>query len=163
LDFKFNEHTSVSPDALGRLNDLDLMQVLRDEMLTDESIARHPAGRHRWESRGVKPPYFIRDVEGRPCSFGHLEITYEVRERHYFGYLSEVDDVLFLHDEAQKKATLLLPAESLTFNYKDRFAEFSRVQDLPVRPRLTFSAVVTPPPDSFRLGVGSIRQLPRTS
>ncbi len=116
LDFEFKEHTSVALDALGRLNDLDLIQVLRDEMLTDPSIARHPAGRHRWQSKGVKPPYFIRDVEGRPCRFGHLEITYEVRERHYFGYLSEVDDVLFLHDEAQKKATLLLPAETLKFD-----------------------------------------------
>jgi hypothetical protein len=159
FEFEFKEHTSVAPDALRRLNDLDFLQVLRNELLTEESIARHPSGRHAWQSDAVKPPYFIRDVQGRPCTFGSLEVTYEVREKHYFGYLGAVDGVLLLHDQAQKRATLLLPAEALNFDYGRRFVEFSRVDDLPVLPSVSLTAVVTPDPESFDFGAPMIQPL----
>jgi hypothetical protein len=149
---QFGAATTVMTDAIWKVNDLDVRRLMRDEMLQDPWAAERVAGRHTWQAKELKPPYFIRDVEGRAWEFEHLTLTYEVEERHFFGYLSEVDDVIHLWDEVEKKSSVFLPAEIVAFDYPSRFAQFSRVEDLPVKPKLSFPAVVLPDSNSLTIG-----------
>jgi hypothetical protein len=152
VTMQFAEATRVMPDAIWHVNDLDVLRLMRDEMLNDPWLARRIAGRHRWEAKDLRPPYFIRDVYGRRWEFDDISFSYAVEERHFFGYLSQVDGVLHLRDEIEKKSSFFLPAELVDFDYLSRFTQFGRVEDLPVKPKVSFPAVVLQEPTGLTFG-----------
>jgi hypothetical protein len=93
-------HTRVDRTAIWHLNDLDLRRLLRDEILKDPS--RRQVGRHIWQAEGLEPPWFIRDVNGRAMQLDDLQLSYEVQEKHFFGYLGALDEVLYLRDDIER-------------------------------------------------------------
>jgi hypothetical protein len=90
-------------------------------------------------------PYFIRDVEGdRLEVLGTPELTYALRARHYFGYLSDLETILYLSDELNEREQALMPAEAVKVGYEARFALYDGPAAFPVLPMLSASVVQVP-------------------
>jgi hypothetical protein len=137
--------TTITQAAILRLNDVDLPMLLRDELLQNPSLTES-AGRHTWTPAGLGPPWFIRDVTGKAWSSDELTIDYGVAEDFYFGYLSDLDKVLYLHDvtTSGSNARFLVPAEKLLLDYQDRFVKYSSTKQIPVEPRIRADVVLAP-------------------
>lgn len=162
LTFKTeSEPTQVEQVAVTKVNDLDIPKLLRDSVLNSENPDGLLAGPNEWDaSDAISEPYFIRDVRGEK-----LEITepprfiYRLRETFYFGYLSDLDDVMYLYDEQKDEEQVLLPAESLTFGYRERFARFDSPVAHPVEPSLSATAVAVPSDDQMPTLSTAVRRI----
>lgn len=137
--------TSIEKMAFVRLNDEDLPTLLREELLDDPQVFGKVGGRHEWDASALAPPYFIRDAAGNKWELAAAPaISYSLRERHYFGYLSDLETIMFLHDEVKDESQVLMPAEALTFGYDKWFSQFDGPEQFPVKPELTVAVLVLP-------------------
>ena len=133
-------------DAIFHANDRNIAEMLRAELLQDPTISERTRGRHTWRPDPPDEGWYIRDVEGQEYALQGFEISYELQETHFFGYLAELEKVMYLYDVTHDQARVLVPAEALFIDYAARFASFDDPAKLPVAPLLTVSAVVLPDP-----------------
>jgi hypothetical protein len=134
---------SIDPLAILRLNDGDLAEGVREQVLQDPPPATRASGRQIWQPAGsLIPPWFIRDVNDKAWYFDDLEISYALTEHHFFGYLRDLETVMHLRNEANEDANVLLPAEALRFDYATDFARFDSAEDLPVEPSISVGVAV---------------------
>ena len=141
---------SIDRRAILRLNDGDLADSLRAQLLEEQAPVTDATGRHIWRPAGsLAPPWFIRDVNDKAWYFDGLEISYALTEHHFFGYLRDLETVLFLRHEVGEGSNVLLPAESLSFDYTKNFARFDSAADLPAEPLISVGVAVLADDDAF--------------
>lgn len=140
----------VGMQNLVMVNGHNLLYLLRDHLIADQSLPLAEAGDQAWVPSGVGEPTHIKTAAGDERSLENLKVIYSLAERHYFGYLGDVSEAMLLYDELESTSQLLVKAESLMTDYVTDFVEFDSM-DLPVEPVLTAYVAVVPDPDTDML------------
>lgn len=140
---------TIANDAFLRLNDADLRKLFRDELLSDKETINRAGGEHQWTPKTLESPLFFRDVDGLPHSFESFSLGYVLGETHFFGYLSDMSQTLFIRNEIEKSNTVLFPAELILNDQARYFAPFSRAEDMPVEPQLSVTVLAMPNESQF--------------
>lgn len=138
----------VGTSELLSINGIDLLVRLRDHLVESDPAMSLRPGIHAWKPTGLGDPLRLCTAAGEIRSIEQLELKYRVVERHFFGYLGDVEEALVLRDQLHQKDHLLLPAETITIDYAAYFAEFNSAADLPVQPVLVANVAVVPDADA---------------
>jgi hypothetical protein len=141
--------TTFDRTASLKLNDQNLPRLFRDEILSDSTITLQTSGQHTWEPTTISPPYYFRDIDGVRHDFLSLSLSYSLSDKHYFGYLSDLDSVLYFKNELTNDESAIFPAEAITVDYVQKFAEFDDAASLPVEPQLSVVLVASPSDADF--------------
>lgn len=91
--------------ALLRVNDMDLFDVLRDDLLGSfDGGVELTAGQEWTPTDSLPPPWWIRDVNGQQHEVKELRAQYTLKERHLFAYLNDLESALTLKNEIDETA-----------------------------------------------------------
>lgn len=152
VDIQGNMHLEggdqIGMEDLIRVNGQNLLYLLRDHLVADESFVVADVGTHDWIPTGLGEPLRIETGGGDERLLENLKVVYTLGERHYFGYLGDVSQAMLLRDELESTSQILINAESLMTDYVTNFTEFGSVDDLPAQPVLTANVAVVPDPDT---------------
>lgn len=155
--------TTIDKRAFLSINDRDLIAMMRDSLLSDPDTYERIGGQHIWVPTDLTKPYFIRDIDGNPLTFDEMEVTYTLTEQRYFGYLSDVDSVIYLHDVTSDDRTILV-SEDILANPYAHYERFASDQELPVEPQLNVKVLSVPTEEDVSRLSGSAEYLgPRNS
>lgn len=147
-NFYLEAEDQIGMQDLITVNGQNLMHLLRDHLIADESLVVANAGTHDWAPPGRGDPMRIKTSTGEERIVENLRVVYTLAERHYFGHVGDVSQAMLLRDELEGTSQVLIRAESLMTDYVTDFAEFGSVDDLPAEPVLTANVAALPDPDT---------------
>jgi hypothetical protein len=140
----------VGATELLVVNGVSVLGLLRDDLIADADLFDAPAGRHEWWSAHLTEPMTIRTAAGDERQVKEYRLAYTLQERHFLGYLGDINEVLLLHDRLEDLAQVLIPAESFASGY-EHFPQFHSRDELPVEPILCANVALIPGADDVKL------------
>jgi hypothetical protein len=142
FSFKLNKKTDLPIDFNYYINDRDVSQLFQDLMLK-EKLEIDCGKTLEWHAEEIKKPHYFRDSEKNKVFVEKYKISYMVRKKYFFGYVSQLPDNLSLKDVLSSKKSIFVKAEALT-NYRSFFNEYTTEKDIPTNPIVGLKSITCP-------------------
>ncbi|EOB1204577.1 restriction endonuclease [Photobacterium damselae] len=105
----------INPSAVNIINDIDIVaSFIKNWNENTSFLDSHYIFQNdkiNIKIGNLKPPFYMRDVYGKPVEITDYELIIEFDKKYYFSYINNIDNTLFLKSHSKDNSTLVIPME----------------------------------------------------
>lgn len=124
------------------INDINLSELFQS-LLLEKKLSIEFGRILEWDVSEISSPHFVRDADGTKIIIKNLKVNYEIEEKLYFGYLSDLPDSLSFKDVLESKDRIFIKAEALA-SYSEFLNKYTIESEFPSNPIFNLISIVCP-------------------
>ena len=143
---KANTTITLNKNSLLRINDLDLNELLRNAVFTEQIVIDQTNCMQTITPYEADSAPWVRDINGDVVEFQEAFLDVQIKEAsHYFGYLGQLPNTKTMVDIIKKKKTTFFQSEDINLGEcMEYFSKYSNLSDIPHVGALSFKCLTIP-------------------